>query len=98
MRSVVWGPYSSTRVFHSPATLQVGLQEHDWSPQRPYDCIWIQWCLLYLTDPDVIVMFNKTRQALAPDGLIFVKENICKEGFVVDNVRGAGGETMRGRR
>ena len=45
----------------------------------------IQWCLLYLTDTDVQAMFQKAAVGLKPDGLIFVKENVCKEGFIVDN-------------
>ncbi len=41
--------------------------------------------MLYLTDNDVEAMFVKAKSGLKPDGLIFVKENVCKEGFVVDN-------------
>lgn len=61
-----------------------GLQELDFQAAR-YDCIWIQWCLLYLTDADVKAMFSRARVGLKPDGLIVVKENVCREGFVVDN-------------
>jgi protein N-terminal methyltransferase len=62
-----------------------GLQQHIFEEGR-YDCIWIQWCLLYLTDADVIDMFHRARHGLTADGLIFVKENVCsKTGFVVDN-------------
>uniref|UniRef100_A0A7S0YQQ1 Alpha N-terminal protein methyltransferase 1 n=1 Tax=Polytomella parva TaxID=51329 RepID=A0A7S0YQQ1_9CHLO len=63
-----------------------GLQEHDFS-QHPgrYHCIWIQWCLLYLTDDDVMTLMKQSKVGLAEEGIIFVKENICKEGFVVDN-------------
>ncbi|GIL67244.1 hypothetical protein Vafri_20686 [Volvox africanus] len=60
-----------------------GLQEHTFEPGR-YDAIWIQWCLLYLTDADFVSLFERAARGLKPDGLIFVKENICKEGFVVD--------------
>ncbi|KXZ52012.1 hypothetical protein GPECTOR_10g1034 [Gonium pectorale] len=49
-----------------------------------YDAIWIQWCLLYLTDVDFLSLFQRAAEGLQPDGLIFVKENICREGFVVD--------------
>ena len=38
-----------------------------------YDCIWIQWCLLYLTDADVLTMFDRARRGLKPDGMIVVK-------------------------
>lgn len=41
--------------------------------------------MLYLTDTDVQDMFQKAAVGLKPDGLIFVKENVCKEGFIVDN-------------
>mmetsp|Transcript_7721 Transcript_7721/g.16654 ORF Transcript_7721/g.16654 Transcript_7721/m.16654 type:complete len:257 (-) Transcript_7721:416-1186(-) len=60
-----------------------GLQEHVFEPQR-YDCVWIQWCMLYLTDDDVVQFFSRARTGLKSDGLVVVKENICKEGFVVD--------------
>ncbi|PNW82111.1 hypothetical protein CHLRE_06g274400v5 [Chlamydomonas reinhardtii] len=61
-----------------------GLQAHNFEVGR-YDCIWIQWCMLYLTDVDFISLFQRAAVGLKPDGLIFVKENICKDGFVVDN-------------
>ncbi|KAJ9528733.1 hypothetical protein QJQ45_020634, partial [Haematococcus lacustris] len=60
-----------------------GLQEHTFAPQR-YTVVWVQWCLLYLTDADVLLLFARCRQGLQPGGLIFVKENICKKGFIVD--------------
>lgn len=60
-----------------------GLQQHTFEPGR-YDAIWIQWCMLYLTDVDFISLFHRAAAGLKPDGLIFVKENICKDGFVVD--------------
>ena len=49
-----------------------------------YDVVWIQWCLLYLTDEDAISFFHRCRNGLKPGGRIIVKENICQEGFVVD--------------
>lgn len=33
---------------------------------------------------DVQLLFSRARAGLKPDGLIFVKENVCKTGFVVD--------------
>ena len=30
-------------------------------------------------------MFDRARLGLKEDGLIIVKENICKEGFILDN-------------
>ena len=41
--------------------------------------------MLYLTDVDVQSMFLRASEGLKPDGYIFVKENVCKEGFIVDN-------------
>ena len=41
--------------------------------------------MLYLTDADVQSMFLRACEGLKPDGYIFVKENVCKEGFIVDN-------------
>ena len=49
-----------------------------------YDVVWIQWCLLYLTDEDAISFFRRCQEALKPGGKIIVKENICQDGFVVD--------------
>ena len=49
--------------------------------EEPYDCIWIQWVLCYLTDGDIYDFLVKTkRDGLTRDesgrtGLIFVKEN-----------------------
>mmetsp|Transcript_21632 Transcript_21632/g.36854 ORF Transcript_21632/g.36854 Transcript_21632/m.36854 type:complete len:263 (-) Transcript_21632:320-1108(-) len=62
---------------------QAGLQQHVFESQR-YDVIWIQWCLLYLTDEDVLQLFRRCQQGLKPGGVIVVKENTCKKGFVVD--------------
>lgn len=62
---------------------QCGLQDFRPEPQR-YHCIWVQWCLLYLTDEDVLAFFDRAARSLREDGVIVVKENICKEGFVVD--------------
>ncbi|EFJ52851.1 hypothetical protein VOLCADRAFT_55463 [Volvox carteri f. nagariensis] len=65
-------PFCALRVFvHGPC-------------RSRYDAIWIQWCLLYLTDVDFVSLFQRAVAGLKPDGLIFVKENICKEGFVLD--------------
>lgn len=53
-------------------------------PGNRYDVVWIQWCLLYLTDEDAISFFHRCQKALKPGGKIIVKENICQDGFVVD--------------
>lgn len=60
-----------------------GLQ--DFAPeQQRYDCIWLQWCLLYLTDDDLLALLQRCKDGLKPDGIVFVKENVCRQGFIVD--------------
>lgn len=50
-----------------------------------YDCIWIQWVLLYLPDPDLIAFIQRCRKALRPGGVICCKENVViNGGFHVD--------------
>lgn len=56
-----------------------------WTPPAArYDCIWVQWCLLYLTDDDCVSFFARASAGLKPGGAFFVKENVCANGFVVD--------------
>ena len=31
-----------------------------------------------------MTFLNKCRESLEPDGLVFVKENVCEDDFVVD--------------
>ena len=56
-------------------------------PCLRYDCVWIQWCLMYLTDADVHTMFERASTGLRAGGVIVIKENVCggDKGFVVDN-------------
>ncbi|ETI24862.1 hypothetical protein G647_04232 [Cladophialophora carrionii CBS 160.54] len=42
----------------------------------PYDLVWNQWCLDYLSTPDLVRYLRRLIQLLAPDGWIIVKENI----------------------
>ncbi|KAK3247690.1 hypothetical protein CYMTET_42828 [Cymbomonas tetramitiformis] len=49
-----------------------------------YDLIWIQWVLGHLHDADFVAFFQRCIRGLKPGGFIMVKENNCKEGFVVD--------------
>lgn len=63
---------------------QSGLETFD--PQKDrYDIIWIQWAMLYLTDEDAIAFLRRCSAALKPGGIIFIKENVCAEGFIVDS-------------
>lgn len=98
-----------------------GLQDFDPPAEdgRRYDCVWVQWCMLYLTDgekkqkmkeerkmwprrfthdplspekrkqkqkptDDVVRLMDRCLRALKPDGILFIKENICKNGAVPD--------------
>lgn len=62
---------------------QAGLETFNPEPGR-YDAIWIQWALLYVTDDDAISLLKRCRKALKAGGMIFIKENVCAEGFIVD--------------
>eukprot|EP00177_Eucheuma_denticulatum_P008210 GFKZ01014940.1.p1 GENE.GFKZ01014940.1~~GFKZ01014940.1.p1 ORF type:complete len:304 (-),score=33.49 GFKZ01014940.1:537-1448(-) len=50
-----------------------------------YDVIWIQWCIIYLTDDDFVKFLRQCSQCLAPGGVICIKDNVVRNGFVVDN-------------
>lgn len=72
------------RKFH-----HIGLQEFGY--KEPYDAIWIQWVLCYLTDEDIVHFLLKTkRDGLTRDekgktGLIFIKENTSEQSqFLLD--------------
>jgi len=51
-----------------------GLQTFTPEPGR-YDAIWCQWVLSHLTDRDLVAFLKRCRKGLAPNGMIFVKEN-----------------------
>lgn len=51
-----------------------GLQ--NFTPTYNYDCIWIQWVLLYLSDSDLIEFLQRCKHGLKDYGVIIVKENI----------------------
>eukprot|EP00126_Sphaerothecum_destruens_P010678 Sdes_comp20791_c0_seq1m16990 len=60
-----------------------GLQ--DFTPEKGrYDLIWCQWVLGHLTDEDMIEFFQRCKSGLSSGGFICVKENLTKEGFLVD--------------
>jgi len=59
----------------------IGLQ--DFVPQpRTYDVIWCQWVLGHLKDQHLIDFFVRCTEALKPNGLIVVKENVTSSGEV----------------
>lgn len=49
-----------------------------------YDVIWIQWCIGHLADDDLVAFFKKAKAGLKPGGFIVLKENIARNGFVLD--------------
>ncbi|XP_033643250.1 N-terminal Xaa-Pro-Lys N-methyltransferase 1-like [Asterias rubens] len=60
-----------------------GLQE--FVPQaKHYDVIWCQWVLGHLTDKHLVDFFKRCKEGLRDGGVICVKENISKEGYVYD--------------
>ena len=54
-----------------------------------YDCVWIQWLLMYLTDDQIQSVLKKCVNSLSPSdsngksGLIFVKEVVVPDGCCV---------------
>ena len=44
-----------------------------------YHLIWFQWVIGSLTDDDLVALLMRCRTALAPGGIIVVKDNICEE-------------------
>ena len=54
-------------------------------PLPAYDLIWIQWTTMYLTDDDLKRLLADCQRALAPGGLIVLKDN------VIDQVKGSEG-------
>lgn len=55
----------------------LGLAE--WNPEKKYDLIWIQWCVAYLTDLQLIEFIARCRTALTQSGIMVLKENISTE-------------------
>lgn len=62
-----------------------GLQ--DFKPEcGRYDVIWIQWVIGHLTDSHLIEFLKRCKDALRPNGLIVIKDNVSYEGVVPDEV------------
>lgn len=59
-----------------------GLQ--DFVPvNQEYDVVWIQWVLSHLTDTDLDRFFFRIGRSLKANGVVFIKENVKKNGFIV---------------
>ncbi len=54
----------------------VGLEE--WQPAEAtrYGLIWTQWCVGHLTDTQLVRYLEQCKDALDPDGIIVIKENL----------------------
>jgi protein N-terminal methyltransferase len=63
---------------------QAGIEAHHPQPGR-YDVIWLQWAALYLTDDNLIAFLCRSAASLKPGGMLFVKENVCERGFILDS-------------
>ncbi|KAI0065382.1 DUF858-domain-containing protein [Artomyces pyxidatus] len=44
-----------------------------------FDVVWCQWCLMYMSDADVVAFFRRAKAALrGEDSVVVVKENVCQ--------------------
>ncbi|GJQ08694.1 hypothetical protein GpartN1_g485.t1 [Galdieria partita] len=60
------------------------MQEFVPEVDRKYDLIWIQWCIIYLTDDDLVEFLRRCKSCLNTNGLICIKDNVSRKHFVVD--------------
>lgn len=49
-----------------------------------YDVVWIQWTIIYLFDDDFIAFLRECVKTLTNNGLIVIKDNVVRSGFIVD--------------
>lgn len=61
------------------------LQDFEFEPGIKYDTIWLQWVLLYILDVHLVSLLKKCKSALAPHGVIIIKENTNPNGYYIDN-------------
>ncbi|KAK4524527.1 hypothetical protein GAYE_SCF04G2428 [Galdieria yellowstonensis] len=61
-----------------------GMQDFIPPVDRKYDLIWIQWCIIYLTDEDLVEFLTRCQSCLHENGFICVKDNVSRKHFVVD--------------
>ena len=56
--------------------------------ENHYECIWVQWVVIYLTDTDFVKFLRRCTRGLKPGGVIVIKENVMnpatKMAFLVD--------------
>lgn len=56
----------------------------NWTPTKPYDLIWNQWCVGHLTDAQLVDYLVRCKGGLSPSGIIVVKENISTSANAED--------------
>jgi protein N-terminal methyltransferase len=62
---------------------QLGLE--DFHPEKGYySLVFCQWVLPYLVDDDLVAFLQRCVEGLEPGGIIIVKENISRDGFILD--------------
>lgn len=49
-----------------------------------YDCIWVQWVVIYLTDADFVAFLRRCVRGLRPGGIIVIKENVLDANDLKD--------------
>ena len=47
----------------------------DWKITKEYDCIWVQWVIMFLRDEDAISFLKRCKKHLKPNGFIAIKDN-----------------------
>lgn len=52
---------------------------------QTYDVVWLQWCVIYCTDSDLVGFLRECVRTLTENGLIVIKDNVARSGFLVDN-------------
>merc|ERR1712078_865721 len=55
------------------------VQRFDVESHGPYNLIWCQWLLMYITDQDCLRFLCRARKGLAEGGVLVVKENITSQ-------------------
>jgi protein N-terminal methyltransferase len=61
---------------------EMGLQDYVPESGAVYDCLWIQWVIIYLTDCDFVKFLESAASALAsPTSFICIKDNVMRPGL-----------------
>lgn len=67
-----------------------GIQDFQPLPDVKYNCIWLQWCVGYVTDADFVCFLEKCLQILTISGFIVIKDNVTRtDECIVDEEDGS---------